>query len=550
MLDISIVALDKVVKNSKQALEFLKKHVVAVEKIDGTKLTLIRNDADFDPSDYTKNWIVSYKGSIIYPTEFEGLQGKDEEIRKKSIGISQYKFVHDHLRNVHPSTGSIPKNTEFFVEFVQNKPTLTRDYLNKHGLFLVGFGPTQFAISRGHVYSSSKFLDDKRQLDKYRKILELNSFPVVFDGNLATADSILSGCLDESLRASFQSVIEKIDFSDPVSIVNGVRTAFSQFESSLGGPAEGVVLEVGDDQLSQKQLMKVLATDQHDKSVRWAKKSRFMGPEEEEKQYWKDVNIVADDLISNLKAGTPEQMLKNLTSIVYSSQDLPTHPKKSGLRVQEDILDTAKLRLFSTGSIRAKKIGVIPMAAKPFHMGHDSLLRRAVSDKNEFVIVLVSKGGRESIKTEDMIPLWRDYFIPGIQQEYGDEVIVKFVDSPARDAMFLCKDMIENGQATVRYYGDEVDAQARVNDILEKYPNLKGRLLPVGVPRSETEDVSGTAMRDYLERKDEKSFTQNLPSWLTSKQKAGVWRDMLKISGRKIQRENLIKEYVKSVLKT
>ena len=138
MLDISIKPLLKVVNKPAKALGFIKKHIVAVEKIDGTKLTLIRNDLPFDPRDYSKNWIVSYKGNVIYPSEFFGLEGRDSEIKESAIGASQYKFVHDHLRKIHPRTASIPCDTEFFVEFVQNKPTVTRDYCVKHGLFLVG----------------------------------------------------------------------------------------------------------------------------------------------------------------------------------------------------------------------------------------------------------------------------------------------------------------------------------------------------------------------------------------------------------------------------
>lgn len=43
MLDISIKALDKAITSKKKAIDFIKKHVRVVEKIDGTKLTLIRN---------------------------------------------------------------------------------------------------------------------------------------------------------------------------------------------------------------------------------------------------------------------------------------------------------------------------------------------------------------------------------------------------------------------------------------------------------------------------------------------------------------------------
>ena len=48
MLDISIEALGKAIGSKKKAFDFIKKHIVVVEKMDGTKLTLIRNNTPFD----------------------------------------------------------------------------------------------------------------------------------------------------------------------------------------------------------------------------------------------------------------------------------------------------------------------------------------------------------------------------------------------------------------------------------------------------------------------------------------------------------------------
>lgn len=556
MLDISIKALSKAVTNPKKAAEFVRKHIVAVEKVDGTKLTLIRNDQKFDPQDYTKNWIVAYKGNILYPTEFQGLEKREKDIKATALGTSQYKFVHDHLRKIHSGTGEIPLNTEFFVEFVQNKPTITRDYARKHGMYLVGFGPTKFAVSKGQLFSSSNFIDSPEELDRYRSILQLGSFPVVFDGNLSSRESILRGCIDKGLRELFTQGFEGTDFSDPTSIVTLASNVFSQLESSLGGPAEGVVLQVGDDDISEKQLLKVLAADQHSKEARGAKQSRFKGTEEEEAAYWRLVNELVDEILDEIPQGEPAETLQRLSKVIYQLKDaLPTHPVKSTINVQEDVFLTAKLRLLGTGSHRANKVAVIPMAAKPFHAGHDSLIRQAIADGNDSVIVFVSTGGREEITTEDMIPLWRDFYIPGISSQYGDKVIIRFSDAPMREALLIAKDLVSRGKKTiVRLYGGvdaagENDAQQRVDAILAKNPEMKGRILPAAVPRSATGGVSGTAMRGYLSSGDSKSFILNLPDWLGKKEKLGVWRTMSNISASKSKNENLIRSYVRSVIK-
>jgi len=556
MLDISIKALSKAVTNPKKAAEFVRKHIVAVEKVDGTKLTLIRNDQKFDPQDYTKNWIVAYKGNILYPTEFQGLEKREKDIKATALGTSQYKFVHDHLRKIHSGTDEIPLNTEFFVEFVQNKPTITRDYARKHGMYLVGFGPTKFAVSKGQLFSSSNFIDSPEELDRYRSILQLGSFPVVFDGNLSSRESILRGCIDKGLRELFTQGFEGTDFSDPTSIVTLASNVFSQLESSLGGPAEGVVLQVGDDDISEKQLLKVLAADQHSKEARGAKQSRFKGTEEEEAAYWRLVNELVDEILDEIPQGEPAETLQRLSKVIYQLKDaLPTHPVKSTINVQEDVFLTAKLRLLGTGSHRANKVAVIPMAAKPFHAGHDSLIRQAIADGNDSVIVFVSTGGREEITTEDMIPLWRDFYIPGISSQYGDKVIIRFSDAPMREALLIAKDLVSRGKKTiVRLYGGvdaagENDAQQRVDAILAKNPEMKGRILPAAVPRSATGGVSGTAMRGYLSSGDSKSFILNLPDWLGKKEKLGVWRTMSNISASKSKNENLIRSYVRSVIK-
>lgn len=552
MLDISIKALDKAMASKKKAFNFVKKHVRAVEKIDGTKLTLIRNDAPFDPNDYTKNWIVSYKGRIIYPTEFRGLEKRDSEIRASALGTSQYKFVHDHLRRIHKGTAEVPFDTEFFIEFVQNKPTVTRDYAKKHGLFLIGFGQTKHAVANGHVYSSASLDSTPEMIKKYARLLQLGEFPVIFEGNFSSQEEILNGCVDPQLKSKFESKFGLTDFSDPTSIVSLVVSVFSDLESSLGGRAEGVVMYVEGDDMSSQDLYKVLATDQHSKVVRGEKKARYKAQDEaDEERYRREVAKVAEDVLEAIPEGELEEMLASLSQIVYEMERLPQHPVKSRINVQEDILLTAKLGLLYAGTNEAQKIAIIPMAAKPFHTGHDSLIRQAFDDGCESVIIFLSTGGREEITSEDMIPLWKKVYIPGIMRTYGKNVSIRFTDFPVKDAAVFARNFASQKGVQVAVYGgiDEEgtnEAQQRVDMILSKNPDLGDKIEAVGVERSKTGGISGTAMRDFLATGDFESFSSNLPPWLDKKDRLLVWKTLSKEKSQTV--ESLIRKIVRETI--
>jgi hypothetical protein len=552
MLDISIKALDKALTSKKKAFDFIKKHVKVVEKIDGTKLTLIRNDQPFDPKDYAKNWIVSYKGRIIYPTEFQGLESREEEVRSSSIGTSQYKFVHDHLRKVHAGTAGIPNDTEFFVEFVQNKPTVTRDYGAKHGMFLVGFGSTGYAESRGHVYSSAAFENTPELMHKYSSMLQLGEFPVIFEGNFSSPEEITKGCIDPTLKSQFQDGFAETDFSDPMSIVALVSSVFSNIQSSLGGQAEGVVMQVGGDDISSQELYKVLAADQHSKEVRGQKKARYKSASaEEEEMYKQEVSKISKDAVKQVHQGKLEDMFEDLSTIVYGMKEVPYHPVKSRINVQDDIYLMAKMGVLYAGTNDAEKIGIIPMAAKPFHTGHDALIKQSLADGCDATIVFLSTGGREEISSRDMIPLWRKVYLPGITKTYGEAVTIMFSDSPMLDAMKFAKNFVKEAGKDVAVYGGvdaegTNEAQQRVDGIVGRFPELEGKIEAVGVDRSLTGGISGTQMRQYLSSGDRRSFVSNLPSWLSPEDRNAVWSSLSK--GGNLTAESLIKKIVKEVL--
>ncbi len=526
MLDISIKSVDKAITSKKKASDFVRTPFRVLEKIDGTKLTLIRNDEPFNPEDYTKNWIVSYKGRIIYPTEFNRLVGRHDEIKSYSLGTAQYKFVHDHLKKVHPKTGRIPHNTEFFVEFVQNKPTVTRDYNVKHGLFLVGFGPADYAISRGHIFSTGSFGDQMLMLH-YREVLQLESFKPLFEGNFSSPDEILKGCIDDDIRSAFYLRFSETNFSDPLSVLDLVTHVFSRFKSSLGGPAEGVVLQSLDENNS---LFKILAPDQHSKEVRSLKKARFVSESETDEETYKlETGRIAKSAVSQIPEDDLHVMFDHLSRIVYSLHDLPYHPRKRPINIQEDIFLIAKMGILYAGTNDAKKIGIIPMAAKPFHKGHDSLLCNAFQDGMDSVILFLSIGDRDGLTSGKLVPLWRKIYLPLLQAQYGKALSIMFSTSPMTDAMKFARNFAREGGKYVTIYGGidpltgKNDAYERLKLVLDKNPELSDLIRSHGIDRNLTDGISGSEMRGFLTAENKDRFCEGLPHWINTHLKDEIW---------------------------
>lgn len=153
-LDVSIKHLKKEINTVQKASNFIQKKLHVEEKIDGTKLILVRKNVDSE--NYLDNWIVSYKGSILSPEEFDHFDEKDvADISSKSIGISQYKNIFEKLKRINNKISSIPKNTAFSLEFAQNKDTLTRTYETTQALFLRSFAKVKYYINDGFLTISN-----------------------------------------------------------------------------------------------------------------------------------------------------------------------------------------------------------------------------------------------------------------------------------------------------------------------------------------------------------------------------------------------------------
>lgn len=312
MLDISIVNADKVVTNDTKIKAFLSDTYKVEEKFDGTKLTLWRNDTDWD-SDYEKNWVVAFKNQILYGGEFESTDR--EKTKKHSVGISQYAFIHDHMKKVHKDTKSFPKNTEIFIEFIQNKLTTTRDYENKHGLYIIAHSPATGEIEGGMLKTRARgFFQDK--IKQYSKDLNLNLPPVVFQGKLNSVGAITKGIQNDKLKKAWDKNKANYD-TDPYQTV---KDTFLEFESVLGGKTEGVVLHS-----ASGKIFKFLQSDQHDKSVRFAKKMRYQADPETEKKYWTEIKALVSEILKDLNYDfdklSYQEILKEFGKVINGLSD-------------------------------------------------------------------------------------------------------------------------------------------------------------------------------------------------------------------------------------
>jgi cytidyltransferase-like protein len=182
------------------------------------------------------------------------------------------------------------------------------------------------------------------------------------------------------------------------------------------------------------------------------------------------------------------------------------------------------------------RIGLVPGSFKPLHAGHDAVIRLAAKE-NDKVKVFVSLSDRKRpgeipILGSDMKAIWKGYIEPSLP----GNVQVVYVQNPVKSVWEeVGNDNTTNVENTYRIYSDPEDlAQNYPKKSLIKYAgNLysKNQIIPRAVQRTETVDVSGTKMRQYIETGDEKSFIKNLPKGVNGK---AIW-DILSQSAKTAQ---------------
>lgn len=205
------------------------------------------------------------------------------------------------------------------------------------------------------------------------------------------------------------------------------------------------------------------------------------------------------------------------------------------------------------------KIGIVPMSAKPYHAGHDGLVRLAAKENDE-VHLYVSTSDRDEVSGQAMAEIWKTQIEPTLP----GNVQVTYGGSPVLNAFKdIGKASEENSPDTYQIYSDPEDASANFGeDKLAKYAaNLynAGRVKTRPVERTSTVNVSGTKMREFLKTGDKKSFLKFMPKGLDGNY---VWDTLLaakpqpkakpakKPAAKKaVKGEALLRSYVRNVLK-
>jgi hypothetical protein len=531
-------------------------NIKIVEKIDGTKLTLLRRNNQFNPDDYTKNWYIAYKGNIIYPGEARGLASREEEVRSSSSGTAQYSLIHSHMARVHANTESIPPGTEFFLEFVQRKPTISREYPQKHGIFLTLYGKSRYKATGTHLVTDITPEDGQSSLEAYARLLGVNTYPVLFEGKLSSFDDLRDGIRSRMIQARYTKLFDKLKaaYDDsspdrPLKIVDAVYDMFSDFQTTLSTDAdvssegeypaaEGSVFSTS----ATGALYKALRFDQHDVDHRVSIKKKYRAETQEAEQaYWNGVVAIAMEIAQEHAPGqrrnVPEaefdKVLEDIHQECYFDSAISnrlgslTHPK-SLMQRQEDLFLTTKsqvMKRLEIGTQSGISIGIFVLAGKPVHEGHWQMISRASRECDE-ALIITSTAGRDEIPSGVMIDAWKAVLEPQFHRDYPNATLIITSESPldiAIDKMRQLKDVVSK----FVFYSDDVDASGKYSQqkMAERIrdPGAIAKLQQVAVPRSETVQVSGTKMREFITTNDKGSFDRYVPQTLSQEMKDKYW---------------------------
>ena len=203
------------------------------------------------------------------------------------------------------------------------------------------------------------------------------------------------------------------------------------------------------------------------------------------------------------------------------------------------------------------RIGLVPMAAKPYHTGHHWLVEQAAAD-NDKVLLYVSlsdrkRKGEKPIRGADMKRIWEEE----LESILPSNVVPVYGGSPVKNVMDVLIDAEEKAQAgsldsVYTVYSDSADtarnysprtigkyfptayADGNVRLAAEENPTLFTR--GAGAP-----DISGTAMRSALQTCNIEAFQAGLPDGVNAKKVYDI------LCGG--MNEDLLRLYVKSILR-
>jgi len=374
-LDISVLAANKWLKNESRKEYFLTTPCKIEAKTDGVKLTILKID---NTGDYTKDYIFSYKGNILYTSEFDYIS--KYRVKKYSMGASQFKLVFDHFSKL--PKNNIPVNTELFIEYLLKKSTLSSNYKRPHGMVLIASAKSSYKVEFGKLKTKPDKFDTSKRND-YAKQLKLNVPLKIFEGTMISEKTFEKGIKNPQLKKIFLQDKSAIDWNNYDSIISNISQMLLQVESAFGGVEEGVVIKFPD------ILLKIQQAYQVDQKARLAIKNKYRDTPENETIYWNNVKLAAleiQKMMSN-KKHTLEDKLAELSQILKTYKPTFTHIKKNTTQIIDDIQITAKTQIIK--GLKGNNNSLILGRFQPLTLGHQKMIKRASYLTDKIVICII-----------------------------------------------------------------------------------------------------------------------------------------------------------------
>lgn len=452
MLDLKILNMDKLSVEKQNAI--MRGTYTITEKYDGVKVSLIRNTSDYDKDNYANNWIVAYKGNIIYPSEFEYVDSISD-----TIGSSQFTALHDLLKSRNHELCDIPRNMEFQVEFIMNKPTLTRNYEKFHVMYLINYShiTSDIKFDFGRVItcpikSSVSYCDLKTKI--YAKALGLQTPRIIIENQI--------------LNDQF------VDYPR-------MKEVLLEMPSELGGKMEGVVLR------SHDRIWKLVQPDQYDSKIRAQRKNAYRYTDRSrENAYWCKVYSYAKDILSTLFSDTCgiEYMLECIGVSLHTRlgcDDFPVHDKKSVSSVADDIQLTAKTIMLK--NLRGNNGVLFSGRFQPLTRAHCNIIVNLLTKYDGVVVNIVNDDKRTANN-------------PFVYEELVDMFGRVF---PTVNNLFFQRTKTGNLNTIISKSPININAVVCGSD---RYDGYEQQLQKIGSPTlieiPRNDDISGTSLREQI----------------------------------------------------
>ena len=477
-LDISILAANKFLNSSKKLEWFFNTPVEIEAKTDGVKVTALKIADDGDLSD----WIIAYKGHILYSEEFN--YNSDDNIKKSSIGSSQFKIVLDHFKSLGKT--SIPVGTELQLEYLMRKPTLSSNYERPHGIVLIGYSKSTYTAEFGILKTKNSGMNTAKR-DIFAKELKLNVPLKIFDGVMSSKEEFERGILAKDLKIAFSKFKEFFDFSDYTDTYNRLSSLLLGIPSVFGGKEEGVVLKFSDG-----KILKIQQDYQLDQVKRAEIKNKWKESDESsENQYWENVKGSAYDIFYKIdKKKSLSDMLSQMSSLLKRYELNYTHSKKNETIIKDDIELNVKTLILKSlkGNNGCLVLGKFRVLTK----AHFNLIKLATKEFDKVLVCLVSS--KDTAKTEDL----RLRMLEVALKQFGNKV--QIVKSSNGNLLRIISNSDFNINAV--YAGSD-----RVSDYEKQLKNVLGMKVKELVRTDE--EISATQVIANIN--NEKYFKQNTP---------------------------------------